>query len=187
MSPLADMPEFTHILTAFSNPLLGIVIGTVVTAVIQSSAASVGILQALSLTGSISYGMAFPIIMGQNIGTCISAVLSAIGVNTNARRVAAVHIAFNVLGTIIFMAVYQIITSIWNIQLFKESINPFGIAVLHSIFNIATTAMLFPFTKFLEKSQWLRLKTTKMQKNRKLLSTKDFCYHRLLQLVNVHV
>ena len=117
MSPLADMPEFTHILTAFSNPLFGIIIGTVVTAVIQSSAASVGILQALSLTGSISYGMAFPIIMGQNIGTCISAVLSAIGVNTNARRVAAVHIAFNVLGTIIFMAAYQIITSIWDIPL----------------------------------------------------------------------
>lgn len=161
MSPLADMPEFTHILTAFSNPLFGIVIGTVVTAVIQSSAASVGILQALSLTGGISYGMAFPIIMGQNIGTCISAVLSAIGVNTNARRVAAVHIAFNVLGTIIFMAAYQIITSIWDIPLFKESINPFGIAVLHSIFNIATTIMLFPFTKFLEKIAMVTVKDDK--------------------------
>ncbi len=161
MSPLADMPEFTHILTAFSNPLLGIIIGTVVTAVIQSSAASVGILQALSLTGSISYGMAFPIIMGQNIGTCISAVLSAIGVNTNARRVAAVHIAFNVLGTIIFMAAYQIITSIWDIPLFKESINPFGIAVLHSIFNITTTVMLFPFTKFLEKIAMVTVKDDK--------------------------
>ena len=161
MSPLADMPEFTNILTAFSNPLFGIVIGTVVTAVIQSSAASVGILQALSLTGGISYGMAFPIIMGQNIGTCISAVLSAIGVNTNARRVAAVHIAFNVLGTIIFMAAYQIITAIWNIPLFKESINPFGIAVLHSIFNIATTAMLFPFTKLLEKIAMVTVKDDK--------------------------
>ena len=161
MSPLADMPEFTNILTAFSNPLFGIVIGTVVTAVIQSSAASVGILQALSLTGGISYGMAFPIIMGQNIGTCISAVLSAIGVNTNARRVAAVHIAFNVLGTIIFMAAYQIITSIWDIPLFKESINPFGIAVLHSIFNITTTVMLFPFTKFLEKIAMVTVKDDK--------------------------
>lgn len=161
MSPLADMPEFTHILTAFSNPLFGIIIGTVVTAVIQSSAASVGILQALSLTGSISYGMAFPIIMGQNIGTCISAVLSAIGVNTNARRVAAVHIAFNVLGTIIFMAAYQIITSIWDIPLFKESINPFGIAVLHSIFNIATTVMLFPFTKLLERIAMVTVKDDK--------------------------
>ncbi len=169
MSPLADMPEFTHILTAFSNPLLGIIIGTVVTAVIQSSAASVGILQALSLTGSISYGMAFPIIMGQNIGTCISAVLSAIGVNTNARRVAAVHIAFNVLGTIIFMAAYQIITSIWDIPLFKESINPFGIAVLHSIFNIATTIMLFPFTKFLEKIAMVTVKDDKKEEQQVII------------------
>ncbi len=169
MSPLADMPEFTHILTAFSNPLFGIVIGTVVTAVIQSSAASVGILQALSLTGGISYGMAFPIIMGQNIGTCISAVLSAIGVNTNARRVAAVHIAFNVLGTIIFMVAYQIITSIWDIPLFKESINPFGIAVLHSIFNIATTAMLFPFTKFLEKIAMVTVKDDKEEEQQVII------------------
>lgn len=169
MSPLADMPEFTHILTAFSNPILGIVIGTVVTAVIQSSAASVGILQALSLTGSISYGMAFPIIMGQNIGTCISAVLSAIGVNTNARRVAAVHIAFNVLGTIIFMAVYQIVTAIWTIPLFEESINPFGIAVLHSIFNIATTIMLFPFTKFLEKIAMFTVKDDKNAKEQEVI------------------
>lgn len=169
MSPLADMPEFTHILTAFSNPLLGIVIGTVVTAVIQSSAASVGILQALSLTGSISYGMAFPIIMGQNIGTCISAVLSAIGVNTNARRVAAVHIAFNVLGTIIFMLAYQIITSIWSIPLFKESINPFGIAVLHSIFNIATTIILFPFTGFLEKIAMFTVQDNKNSKEQDVI------------------
>ena len=169
MSPLADMPEFTHILTAFSNPILGIIIGTVVTAVIQSSAASVGILQALSLTGSISYGMAFPIIMGQNIGTCISAVLSAIGVNTNARRVAAVHIAFNVIGTIIFMVVYQIINAIWSIPIFKESINPFGIAVLHSIFNIATTIMLFPFTKFLERIAVLTVPDDKNKKEQEVI------------------
>ena len=169
MSPLADMPEFTHILTAFSNPILGIIIGTVVTAIIQSSAASVGILQALSLTGSISYGMAFPIIMGQNIGTCISAVLSAIGVNTNARRVAAVHIAFNVIGTIIFMVVYQIINAIWSIPIFKESINPFGIAVLHSIFNIATTIMLFPFTKFLERIAVLTVPDDKNKKEQEVI------------------
>lgn len=169
MSPLADMPEFTNILTAFSNPLFGILVGTIVTAVIQSSAASVGILQALSLTGGISYGMAFPIIMGQNIGTCISAVLSAIGVNTNARRVAAVHIAFNVLGTIIFMVIYQIITSIWSIPLFKESINPFGIAILHSIFNIATTIMLFPFTKLLEKIAVFTVKENKSEKEQEVI------------------
>ncbi len=169
MSPLADMPEFTNILTAFSNPLFGILIGTVVTAVIQSSAASVGILQALSLTGSISYGMAFPIIMGQNIGTCISAVLSAIGVNTNARRVAAAHIMFNILGTIIFMIGFQIVTSFWVIPLFSKSINPFGIAVLHSIFNLATTAMLFPFTKQLEKIAVFMVKDDKDAKEKEVI------------------
>lgn len=169
MSPLADMPEFTNILTAFSNPLFGILIGTVVTAVIQSSAASVGILQALSLTGGISYGMAFPIIMGQNIGTCISAVLSAIGVNTNARRVAAAHIMFNILGTIIFMIGFQIVTSLWVIPLFSKSINPFGIAILHSIFNLATTAMLFPFTKQLEKISVFLVKDDKDAKEKEVI------------------
>lgn len=169
MSPLADMPEFTNILTAFSNPLFGIIIGTVVTAVIQSSAASVGILQALSLTGGISYGMAFPIIMGQNIGTCISAVLSAIGVNTNARRVAAAHIMFNILGTIIFMIAFQIVSTLWVIPLFSKSINPFGIAVLHSIFNLATTAMLFPFTKQLEKIAVFLVKDNKDAKEKEVI------------------
>ncbi len=151
MSPLAGMSEFTNILTAFTNPFVGILVGTLVTAVIQSSAASVGILQALSLTGGISYGMALPIIMGQNIGTCVSALLSAIGVNTNARRVAAVHISFNVIGTLIFMAIYELLITCFNIPIFSKSINPFGIAILHSIFNIGTTLMLFPFTKLLEK------------------------------------
>ncbi len=169
MSPLADMPEFTNILTAFSNPLFGIIIGTVVTAVIQSSAASVGILQALSLTGGISYGMAFPIIMGQNIGTCISAVLSAIGVNTNARRVAAAHIMFNILGTVIFMIAFQIVSTLWVIPLFAKSINPFGIAVLHSIFNLATTAMLFPFTKQLEKIAVFLVKDDKNSKEKEVI------------------
>ena len=151
MSPLADMPEFAQVLTAFSNPLFGVLIGTIVTAVIQSSAASVGILQALSLTGGVSYAMAFPIIMGQNIGTCVTAVISAIGVNTNAKRVAAAHIAFNVIGTIIFLTIYEIISSIWHLPFFEKSINPLGIAIVHSIFNIATTIMLFPFIKLLER------------------------------------
>ena len=151
MSPLADMPEFREVLTAFTNPLFGVFIGTVVTAVIQSSAASVGILQALSLTGGVSYAMAFPIIMGQNIGTCVTAVISAIGVNTNAKRVAAAHIAFNVIGTAIFLTIYEIISSIWHLPFFEKAINPLGIAIVHSIFNIATTIMLFPFIKLLEK------------------------------------
>ena len=151
MSPLADMPEFAQVLTAFSNPLFGVLIGTIVTAVIQSSAASVGILQALSLTGGVSYAMAFPIIMGQNIGTCITAVISAIGVNTNAKRVAAAHIAFNVIGTVIFLTIYEIINSIWHLPFFEKAINPLGVAIVHSVFNIATTIMLFPFIKLLER------------------------------------
>ena len=151
MSPLADMPEFAQVLTAFSNPLFGVLIGTIVTAVIQSSAASVGILQALSLTGGVSYAMAFPIIMGQNIGTCITAVISAIGVNTNAKRVAAAHIAFNVIGTVIFLTIYEIISSIWHLPFFEKAINPLGVAIVHSVFNIATTIMLFPFIKLLER------------------------------------
>ena len=151
MSPLADMPEFAQVLTAFSNPLFGVLIGTIVTAVIQSSAASVGILQALSLTGGVSYAMAFPIIMGQNIGTCVTAVISAIGVNTNAKRVAAAHIAFNVIGTVIFLTIYEIINSIWHLPFFEKAINPLGVAIVHSVFNIATTIMLFPFIKLLER------------------------------------
>ena len=106
MAPLADDPRFAQILTAFTNPIFGLLVGAVVTAVIQSSAASVGMLQALSMTGSVSYAMAVPIIIGQNIGTCITAVISSIGVNTNAKRVAVVHVAFNVLGALIFLPIY---------------------------------------------------------------------------------
>ena len=151
MAPLADMPEFTQILTAFTNPILGVVVGTVVTAVIQSSAASIGILQALSMVGGLTYGMAIPIVMGQNIGTCISAVLSSIGVNTNAKRVAAVHVAFNTLGVIICLSAYLVSNSILHFAIDTQNISPFGIAVVHSIFNIVTTIVLFPFTGLLEK------------------------------------
>ena len=151
MAPLADMPQFTHVLTAFTNPILGVVVGTVVTAIIQSSAASIGILQALSMVGGITYGMAIPIVMGQNIGTCISAVLSSIGVNTNAKRVAAVHVLFNVFGVIICLSAFQLGNAIFKFSFATNSISPFGIAMVHSIFNIVTTIILFPFTKFLEK------------------------------------
>lgn len=152
MAPLADMPGFAHILTMFTNPILGVLVGTVVTAIIQSSAASIGILQALSMVGGITYGMAIPIVMGQNIGTCISAVLSSIGVNTSAKRVAAVHVLFNVFGVIICLSAFEIGHFFFKFALVSQDISPFGIAVVHSIFNIATTIILFPFTKFLEKS-----------------------------------
>lgn len=150
MAPLANSPEFSHVLTLFTNPLLGLLVGMVVTAIIQSSAASVGMLQALSMTGSISYAVAVPIIIGQNIGTCITAVLSSIGVNTNAKRVSVVHVVFNVLGAIIFLPLYYFGHYFINYP-FSEATNPFGIAVAHSIFNIATTIILFPFAKQLEK------------------------------------
>lgn len=152
MSPLADMPEFQQILTMFHNPILGVLIGAIVTAIIQSSAASIGILQALSMVGGLTYGMAIPIIMGQNIGTCISAVLSCLsGVSTAAKRVAAVHVVFNVIGTVMLLSAYCIANSIFNFSIHNANISPFGIAVVHSIFNIAATALLFPFVKLLEK------------------------------------
>lgn len=151
VSPLADMPEFTSMLTAFTNPLLGIVTGVVLTAVIQSSSASVGILQALSLTGGISYGMAIPIIMGQNIGTCVTALISSIGVNKNAKRVAVIHIAFNLLGTGVCLLLYFVLHFLVDLAFIKTAINPVGIAIVHSIFNITTTVLLLPFSKQLVK------------------------------------
>lgn len=149
VSPLKDMPEFTSILTAFTNPILGILTGVILTAVIQSSSASVGILQALSLTGSISYGMAIPIIMGQNIGTCVTALISSIGVSRNAKRVAVIHISFNIIGTAICLLIYLVVHYLAELQFLTEAIGPAGIAVVHSIFNITTTLLLLPFTKML--------------------------------------
>lgn len=151
VAPLADMPEFTSILTAFNNPILGVLVGTIVTAAIQASAASVGILQALAVSGTITYGTAIPIIMGQNIGTCISALMSAIGTKKNARRVACVHVLFNCIGTAVCLTIWLVADGIFNFAITDSTATPFAIAVLHSIFNIATTVMLFPFVKLLEK------------------------------------
>ena len=151
VSPLADMPEFTSMLTAFTNPLLGILTGLVLTAVIQSSSASVGILQALTLTGGISYGMAIPIIMGQKIGTCVTALISSIGVNKNAKRVAVIHIAFNLLGTAVCLLLYFVLHFLVDLSFIEQAISPVGVAVVHSIFNITTTVLLLPFSKQLVK------------------------------------
>ena len=145
VSPLADMPQFSSILTAFSNPILGVAVGAIFTGIIQSSAASVGILQALSLTGAVTFGTAIPIIMGQNIGTCVTAIISSVGVNRNAKRVAAVHISFNIIGTIVFLILYFICDMIIGLPFIDEAITPSGIALCQSVFNIATTAMLLPF------------------------------------------
>lgn len=151
VAPLAESPEFTNIVTAFSNPFLGVLTGLVLTAVIQSSSASVGILQALSLTGSITYGMAIPIIMGQNIGTCVTALISSIGVSKNAKRVAVIHITFNLIGTAIFMSLYCVAYYIVGLTIVNKAIGPIEIAICHSIFNICTTIILLPLSKYLVK------------------------------------
>lgn len=151
VEPLKDVPEFTNILLKFSNPVLGLLAGTVLTAIIQSSSASVGILQALCKTGSVSYATALPIIMGQNIGTCITAILSSIGTSKNAKRTACVHLYFNLIGTTVFMVVFYTINIFVNFTFLDDSANAAGIAVVHSAFNICATLLLLPFAKVLEK------------------------------------
>ena len=169
VAPLADMPEFTNILTAFKNPLLGVLIGTIFTGIIQSSAASVGVLQALSLTGSITYGMAIPIIMGQNIGTCVTALLSSIGVNKNAKKVSVIHISFNLIGTIIGLIVYFIAKDLIRFDGFDNAISSFAVAGFHSVFNIATTFILIPFSGLLVKLANLVIKETGKEEKTVLL------------------
>ena len=151
VEPLADVPEFTNILTMFSNPILGLIAGTVLTAVIQSSSASVGILQALCATGSVSFATALPIIMGQNIGTCVTAMISSIGAKKNAKRAALVHLYFNIIGTLVFMIAFYSINAVVHFSFLGHSANAAGIAVIHSVFNIVATVMLLPFRKGLVK------------------------------------
>lgn len=148
---LADSPEFASLLTRFNNPVIGILVGALVTAVIQSSSASVGILQALSMTGSITYNMAIPIIMGQNIGTCVTGLISCIGASANAKRVALSHTLVNVLGTVILLPVYALGVKLFDFTSSSEAVNPASIAVIHTIFNLATVALLLPFTKLIAK------------------------------------
>ncbi|MEG1658533.1 MAG: Na/Pi cotransporter family protein [Oscillibacter sp.] len=151
VSPLADMPGFSDMLTAFNNPLLGVAVGAVFTGIIQSSAASVGILQALALTGSITYGMAIPIIMGQNIGTCVTAIIASIGVSRNAKRVAAVHISFNIIGTVVCLIGFYGANAIFHFAFTGSAIGVLGVAMCHTIFNVVTTILLLPFSRQLEK------------------------------------
>ena len=151
VSGLADVPAFQNMFIMFRNPVLGVLVGAILTAVIQSSSASVGILQALSATGQVSYGAAVPIIMGQNIGTCITAILSSFGTNKNAKRAAIVHLSFNVIGTVIWLSVFSIISAILKPAILDASASYLGIAVAHSAFNIACTALLLPMSSLLER------------------------------------
>ena len=150
VAPLADVPEFTNILTMFNNPILGMLAGLVLTAVIQSSSASVGILQALCVTGAVTYANARPIIMGQNIGTCITAALSLVGASKDAKRAAAVHFYFNVLGTTIFMILFYTINAFVGFGFLNDAAGPAGIAVVHTVFNILATLVLLPMSNVLE-------------------------------------
>ncbi len=147
---LENSPVFGEILSVFENPLLGVLFGAVVTGIIQSSAASVAMLQALAAGGAISYGVAIPIIMGQNIGTCVTALISSIGVSKNAKKVGVVHIAFNLIGTAVCLILFFGANAIFEFSFTDDPINGFGIALVHTIFNVFTTAILCPFTKQLE-------------------------------------
>ena len=174
VKPLADVPEFTGILTMFSNPILGMIAGMVLTAIIQSSSASVGILQALCATGSVTFGTAIPIIMGQNIGTCITAILSAIGASKNAKRAALVHLYFNLIGTVSFMIVFYSINYFIRFGFLQDSANAAGIAIVHSVFNIVATILLLPFSKGLEKLACLTIRNDEQETAFISQAQKDF-------------
>lgn len=158
VEPLKDVPQFTHILTKFENPLLGVIAGFVLTTIMQSSSVSVGILQALCSTGAVSYALALPIIMGQNIGSCTTAMISSVGASKDAKRAAAVHFYFNVIGTVVFMLVFYISNAFVHYAFLPQAANEVGIATIHSIFNIAATIVLLPLSGFLE---FLAVKTIK--------------------------
>lgn len=156
-----QIPGFRNILVAFNNPLLGVLVGAVVTGIIQSSAASVAILQALAISESgITFGMAIPIIMGQNIGTCVTALISSIGVNKNAKKVAVIHVSFNVIGTAVCLALYYGLDAVFDFVITDMPINTYQIALCHMIFNVFTTVILLPFAKGLVKIANIVIKTT---------------------------
>lgn len=151
VSGLADMPSFRQLFLLFSNPILGVLVGGLLTAVIQSSSASVGILQALSATGAVTFASAIPIIMGQNIGTCVTALLSSFGTNKNAKRAAVVHLSFNVIGTVVWLTVFSVVSALFRPSLLQQPATYAGIAMAHSVFNILCTLLLYPMSSLLEK------------------------------------
>lgn len=173
VSGLKDVPGFTDLFTMFSNPILGMILGAILTAIIQSSSASVGILQALCATGAVNFSAAIPIIMGQNIGTCVTALISSIGAKKNAKRAAFVHLYFNIIGTILFMIIFYALYAVIHFSFMDHAANAAGIAVVHTVFNVTATLMLFPFGGMLEKFACLTIRDDKevSEKNGK---SKDF-------------
>ena len=166
VEPLAQVPQFTHLLMVFTNPILGMLVGAILTAIIQSSSASVGILQALCATGSLSFGAAFPIIMGQNIGTCVTALLSSVGASKNAKRAALVHLYFNVIGTVLCMIGFYSLNAFLHFGFLAQAATPAGIAIIHSCFNIGATVILLPFARGLEKLAMLTVREDKDEKKK---------------------
>ena len=161
VKPLADVPQFTSMFTMFTNPILGMIVGAVLTAIIQSSSASVGILQALCATGGVTMASAIPIIMGQNIGTCVTSLISAAGANKNAKRAALVHFYFNLIGTIIFMVVFYTLNAFLHFEILNMTANAWLIALVHSCFNIAATIIFMPFGDLLAKLACLTIRDKK--------------------------
>lgn len=158
VEPLRESKSFENLMLLFSNPILGVLVGALLTAVIQSSAASVGMLQSLSQSGKITFGSAFPIILGQNIGTCVTAILSSAGANKNAKRVAVVHLYFNIIGTVLAMVIYYTLNAFIEFSFVNNTVTTFSIAIVHTIFNLGTTALLLPFTGLLEKLAYLTVR-----------------------------
>ena len=158
VSGLKNEPAFVSILTMFNNPILGVLAGMVLTAIVQSSSASIGILQALTVTGGITYGAAIPIIMGQNIGTCITAMLSSMGANKNGRRAALVHLYFTVIGVVVWLTAFEVVDMIFSIPFFSEAIDMWGVAIVHTTFKIISVALISPFYKQLEKLARISIK-----------------------------
>ncbi len=194
VEPLADVPEFTNVLTMFHNPILGVLVGAGLTAIIQSSSASVGILQALSVTGAFTYGSVIPIILGQNIGTCVTAMISAVGANKAAKRTAFVHLYFNIIGAILFLTAFYILNAIFHFDFVEETVGVAGIALIHSVFNVVTTLVLLPFIHGLEKLAYLTIPESEEEKSAKedvfavlderFLSRPSFAIEQCKTLVN---
>ena len=171
VKPLSTIPQFQQLFVMFQNPVIGVLVGAVVTAVIQSSSASVGILQALSSTGAVTFGSALPIIMGQNIGTCITAILSSFGTTKNAKRTAAVHLYFNITGVVIFMAGFYGLNAIFDFPFVANVIDQKGIALVHTAFNVVATVILLPCAGLLEKMAMATIKDDKESEEFALLDT----------------
>ncbi|NLA86313.1 MAG: Na/Pi cotransporter family protein [Clostridiales bacterium] len=174
VKPLGEMEGFRNILILFSNPILGVLAGALLTGIVQSSSASVGILQALSATGQVTMGTTIPIIMGQNIGTCVTALISSVGTNKNARRAALVHLYFNIIGTAVFLILFTVSNKIFNFAFVDLTANHMYIAVAHSAFNIMCTSLLLPFSSFLEKLAYKTIKDDDKQEKVLLLDSRLF-------------